>query len=237
MTSRQYFNLHARLHAERDWPHRHRRLHRNEEEILAKEPRIPLAQLHAANAKGGMFDLTRLPSDEMERREKVLGLASHGRYVYTVNAGRLRTLHRSRPKATSWRSPQAWRASCGAAGCRPTSIVILTPSCPRPWKATTRRSSNSSIIPSSGNALMTATSSTSGAWTVSPAPSARGPGRDLRQLQAPMRLRAQRRPPSPRVLCHLEATATRWPMHRVRVHHLRGEPDSTCQQPVTTLTS
>lgn len=36
MTSRQYFNLHARLHAERDWPHRHRRLHRNEEEILLK---------------------------------------------------------------------------------------------------------------------------------------------------------------------------------------------------------
>jgi hypothetical protein len=93
MTSRQYFNLHARLHAERDWPHRHRRLHRNEEEILAKELRIPLPQLHAANAKGGMFDLTRLPSDEKERREKVLGLASHGRYVYTVNAGRLRTLH------------------------------------------------------------------------------------------------------------------------------------------------
>ena len=70
MTSRQYFNLHARLHAERDWPHRHRRLHRNEEEILAKELRIPLAQLHAANAKGGMFDLTRLPSNEKERREK-----------------------------------------------------------------------------------------------------------------------------------------------------------------------
>jgi len=93
MTSRQYFNLHARLHAERDWPHRHRRLHRNEEEILAKELRIPLTQLHAANAKGGMFDLTRLPSDEKERPEKVLGLASHGRYVYTVNAGRLRTLH------------------------------------------------------------------------------------------------------------------------------------------------
>jgi hypothetical protein len=101
MTSRQYFNLHARLHAERDWPHRHRRLHRNEEEILAKELWIPLTQLHAANAKRGMFDLTRLPSDEKERREKVLGLASHGRYVYTVNAGRLRTLHRSRPKTTS----------------------------------------------------------------------------------------------------------------------------------------
>jgi len=49
MTSRQYFNLHARLHAERDWPHRHRRLHRNEEEILAKELRIPLTPLHAAN--------------------------------------------------------------------------------------------------------------------------------------------------------------------------------------------
>lgn len=93
MNSRQYFNLHVRLHAERGWPHRHRRLHRNEEEVLAKELRIPLAQLHAANAKGGMFDLTRLPSDEEERREKVLGLASHGCYVYTVNAGRLRTLH------------------------------------------------------------------------------------------------------------------------------------------------
>jgi hypothetical protein len=76
----------------RDWPHRHRRLHRNEEEILAKELRIPLAQLHAANAKGGMFDLTRLPSDEKERREKVLGLATHGRSVYTANAGRLRTI-------------------------------------------------------------------------------------------------------------------------------------------------
>jgi len=40
-----------------------------------------------------MFDLTRLPSDEQERREKVLGLARYGRYVYTVNGGRLRTLH------------------------------------------------------------------------------------------------------------------------------------------------
>jgi hypothetical protein len=35
----------------------------------------------------------------------------------------------------------------------------------------------------------------------------------------------------------LEARATRWPMHRVRVPHLRGEADSTCQQPVTSLTS
>jgi hypothetical protein len=74
MTSRQYFNVHARLYAERDRPHRHRRLHRNEEEWLAKELRIPLAQLHSANASGGMFDLTRLPSDERERREKSSGL-------------------------------------------------------------------------------------------------------------------------------------------------------------------
>src|SRR6266545_2188544 len=55
LTSRQYFNLHARLHAERDWPHRHRRLHVDEEELLAKELRIPLGQLRAANAKGRMF--------------------------------------------------------------------------------------------------------------------------------------------------------------------------------------
>jgi hypothetical protein len=95
MTSRQYFNLHARLHAGRDWPHRHRRLHRNEEEMLAKELRIPLLQLRVANARGGMFDLTRLPIDEQERRAKLLGFAGQGlRYVYTLNAdGLLRTLH------------------------------------------------------------------------------------------------------------------------------------------------
>jgi hypothetical protein len=93
MTSRQYFSLHTALHARRDWPHRHRRLHRNEEEWLAKELRIPLRQLRAANAKRGMFDITVLPADERERRHKVLGLARFGRYIYTVNAGRLRTLH------------------------------------------------------------------------------------------------------------------------------------------------
>jgi hypothetical protein len=93
MTSRQYFSLHTALHARRDWPHRHRRLHRNEEEWLAKELRIPLGQLRAANAKRGMFDITVLPADERERRHKVLGLARFGRYIYTVNAGRLRTLH------------------------------------------------------------------------------------------------------------------------------------------------
>jgi hypothetical protein len=95
MTSRQYFNLHARLHAERDWPHRHRRLHVDEEAWLAKDLRIPPAQLRAANAKGGMFDLTRLPNSERDRRDELLGLAHQGlRYVYTLNAeGQLRTLH------------------------------------------------------------------------------------------------------------------------------------------------
>jgi hypothetical protein len=95
LTSRQYFNLHARLHAERDWPHRHRRLHVDEEELLAKELRIPLGQLRAADAKGRMFDLTRLPSDERERQQRLMGLANQGlHYVYTLNAkGRLRTLH------------------------------------------------------------------------------------------------------------------------------------------------
>jgi hypothetical protein len=95
MTSRQYFNLHARLHAGRDWPHRHRRLHRDEEAMLAKELRIPLPQLRVANAKGGMFDLTSLPTDEQERQAKLLGFAPQGlRYVYTLNAdGLLRTLH------------------------------------------------------------------------------------------------------------------------------------------------
>jgi hypothetical protein len=95
MTSRQYFNLHAQLHAERDWPHHHRRLHVDEEAWMAKDLRIPLAQLRAANAKGGMFDLTRLPIDERDRRDKLLGLARQGlRYVYTLNSkDRLRTLH------------------------------------------------------------------------------------------------------------------------------------------------
>lgn len=95
LTSRQYFDLHARLHAERDWPHRHRRLHANEEQALAKELRIPLAQLRTANAKAGMFDLTGQPVDEQERQERLLGLARQGnRCVYTLNAnGRLRTMH------------------------------------------------------------------------------------------------------------------------------------------------
>ena len=95
LTSRQYFDLHARLHAERDWPHRHRRLHANEEQALAKELRVPLAQLRTANAKAGMFDLTGLPVDEQERQERLLGLARQGnRCVYTLNAkGRLRTMH------------------------------------------------------------------------------------------------------------------------------------------------
>lgn len=95
LTSRQYFNVHARLHAERDWPHRHRRLHVDEEELLAKELRIPLGQLRAANAKGRMFDLTRLPSDERERQQRLMGFGHQGlHYVYTLNAkGRLRTLH------------------------------------------------------------------------------------------------------------------------------------------------
>ena len=68
MTSRQFCNLHARLHAEQDWPHRHRRLHVDEEAWLARELRIPLPQLRAVNAKGHMFDLTRLPIDERKRQ-------------------------------------------------------------------------------------------------------------------------------------------------------------------------
>jgi hypothetical protein len=97
MTSRQFCNLHARLHAEQDWPHRHRRLHVDEEAWLARELRIPLPQLRAVNAKGHMFDLTRLPIDERKRQVKLLGFAGQGlRYVYTLNAkGRLRTLHQT----------------------------------------------------------------------------------------------------------------------------------------------
>jgi hypothetical protein len=63
--------------------------------MLAKELRIPLPQLRVANAKSGMFDLTRLPIDEQERQAKLLGFAREGlRYVYTLNSnGLLRTLH------------------------------------------------------------------------------------------------------------------------------------------------
>jgi hypothetical protein len=224
MTSRQYFNLHARLHAERDWPHRHRRLHRNEEEILAKELRIPLAQLHAANAKGGMFDLTRLPSDEKERREKVLGLASHGYYVYTVNAGRLRTLHQV-PTEDDLLALPAGLASELWCGWLPYYLEHH----PDAFLPATLEGHNATIQqlfdhPEQRNASMRATSSTSGACTVIP---------------GIKRSRTRQRPTTAPGTCvsagtaltcissgplSSEARATRWPMHRVRVHLLQGDP-------------
>jgi hypothetical protein len=60
---------------------------------VAEELKIRLAQLRAANANGGMYDLRRLPADEQQRRDKLLALDRYGRYVYTVNAGLLRTPH------------------------------------------------------------------------------------------------------------------------------------------------
>jgi hypothetical protein len=71
------------------------RLHRDEEAKQAKELRIPLSQLRVTNAKGRMFDLTRLPIDEQKRQAKLLSFARQGlRYVYTLNSnGLLRTLH------------------------------------------------------------------------------------------------------------------------------------------------
>ena len=118
LTSRQYFNLHARLHAGREWPHCHRRLHRNEEEMLAKELRIPLPQLRFPNAKSGMFDLTRLPIDERERQAKLLGFARQGlRYVYTLNSnGLLRTLHQV-PTADPAPGPDRRRPACAVSPC------------------------------------------------------------------------------------------------------------------------
>ena len=170
MTSRQYFNLHAQLHAERAWPHHHRRLHVDEEAWLAKDLRIPLAQLRAANAKGGMFDLTRLPIDERDRRDKLLGLARQGlRYVYTLNSkNRLRTLHQV-PTEDDLLALPAHAAS--VLWCSELWYYLeqnLTPLRPPRWRPTTRQSNRSSTNPSNENASIPATSSTSNAATVPP---------------------------------------------------------------------
>jgi hypothetical protein len=238
MTSRQYLNLHARLHAKRDWPHRHRRLHRNEEEILAKELRIPLAQLHAANAKGGMFDLTRLPSDETERREKVLGLASHGCYVYTVNAERLRTLHQV-PTEDDLLALPAGLASELWCGWLPYYLEHH----PDAFLPATLEGHNATIQqliddPEQRERLDDGYVIYLRCMHCQPRHQAlEDPAETYDSSRHLCVCGHSARPASPRALCHLAARATRWPMHRVRVHHLQGEPDSTCRQPVTSPTS